>query len=95
MKRLFRLVGQCFAHREPVLLVGDTGCGKTTVRCRLAVELVLTVLTTLCALQMCLLNRCVSCMRCCGKDHCTLSIATSTPRRATSWVVSDPTGARA
>ena len=32
MKRLFRIVGACFQHKEPVLLVGDTGCGKTTVR---------------------------------------------------------------
>jgi len=31
MKRLFRIVGACFQHKEPVLLVGDTGCGKTTV----------------------------------------------------------------
>ncbi|CAM9811547.1 unnamed protein product, partial [Phaeothamnion confervicola] len=31
MMRLFRLVGRCVSHSEPVLLVGDTGCGKTTV----------------------------------------------------------------
>ncbi|KAJ3293693.1 AAA ATPase midasin [Borealophlyctis nickersoniae] len=31
MKRLFILVLKCIEHREPVLLVGDTGCGKTTV----------------------------------------------------------------
>ncbi|KAJ1979967.1 AAA ATPase midasin [Dimargaris verticillata] len=31
MRRLFVLVAQCLRHREPVLLVGDTGSGKTTV----------------------------------------------------------------
>ncbi|CAM6097712.1 unnamed protein product [Calypogeia fissa] len=31
MKRLFNLVEHCVRHQEPVLLVGDTGCGKTTV----------------------------------------------------------------
>lgn len=31
LRRLFALVGRCLRHREPVLLVGDTGCGKTTV----------------------------------------------------------------
>ncbi|CAM9190807.1 unnamed protein product [Chrysoparadoxa australica] len=31
LKRLFRLVGKCLQHKEPVLLVGNTGCGKTTV----------------------------------------------------------------
>ena len=30
MKRLFTLVGHCLRHKEPVLLVGETGCGKTT-----------------------------------------------------------------
>jgi midasin (ATPase involved in ribosome maturation) len=24
-------VGRCLEHKEPVLLVGETGCGKTTV----------------------------------------------------------------
>ncbi|CAG8485903.1 6023_t:CDS:10 [Diversispora eburnea] len=31
MKRLFTLVVQCLRFNEPVLLVGDTGSGKTTV----------------------------------------------------------------
>jgi midasin len=31
VRRLFRLVGRCLENSEPVLLVGDTGCGKTTV----------------------------------------------------------------
>ena len=31
MRRLLRLVGECVANKEPVLLVGETGCGKTTV----------------------------------------------------------------
>ncbi|KAI9142687.1 hypothetical protein BKA69DRAFT_1123750 [Paraphysoderma sedebokerense] len=31
MKRLFTLVARCIRHCEPVLLVGETGCGKTTV----------------------------------------------------------------
>ncbi|ORX44311.1 P-loop containing nucleoside triphosphate hydrolase protein, partial [Piromyces finnis] len=31
MKRLFTLVSKCIQHQEPVLLVGETGCGKTTV----------------------------------------------------------------
>ncbi|CAM9114855.1 unnamed protein product [Choristocarpus tenellus] len=31
MRRLFRLVGRCLSNLEPVLLVGETGCGKTTV----------------------------------------------------------------
>ena len=31
MRRLFSLVGRCLLHSEPVLLVGETGCGKTTV----------------------------------------------------------------
>ncbi len=30
-KRLFALVHRALAHDEPVLLVGETGCGKTTV----------------------------------------------------------------
>ncbi|GMH65392.1 hypothetical protein TrST_g10125 [Triparma strigata] len=29
--RLLLLVGKCIAKKEPVLLVGETGCGKTTV----------------------------------------------------------------
>ena len=31
MKRLFTLVDKCAKNKEPVLLVGETGCGKTTV----------------------------------------------------------------
>ncbi|KAG0241019.1 AAA ATPase midasin [Mortierella sp. GBA43] len=31
MKRLFTLVSRCIKNNEPVLLVGETGCGKTTV----------------------------------------------------------------
>ncbi|MCO5587040.1 hypothetical protein L7F22_040985 [Adiantum nelumboides] len=31
MTRLFNLVEQCYQHKEPVLLVGETGGGKTTV----------------------------------------------------------------
>ena len=31
LQRLFALVGRCIAHQEPVLLIGETGCGKTTV----------------------------------------------------------------
>jgi midasin len=31
LQRLWTLVGRCLEHREPVLLVGETGCGKTTV----------------------------------------------------------------
>lgn len=31
MQRLFTLVASALAHNEPVLLVGETGCGKTSV----------------------------------------------------------------
>ncbi|XP_057850180.2 midasin isoform X2 [Cryptomeria japonica] len=31
LRRLFYLVKRCYEQREPVLLVGETGCGKTTV----------------------------------------------------------------
>jgi midasin len=31
MRRLYVLVAQALRHNEPVLLVGETGCGKTTV----------------------------------------------------------------
>ncbi|KAJ3030565.1 UNVERIFIED_CONTAM: AAA ATPase midasin [Siphonaria sp. JEL0065] len=31
MKRLFVLVLKCISNLEPILLVGETGCGKTTV----------------------------------------------------------------
>ncbi|ORZ38563.1 hypothetical protein BCR44DRAFT_1497173 [Catenaria anguillulae PL171] len=38
MKRLFSLVVSCIANQEPILLVGETGCGKTTV-CQVIAEL--------------------------------------------------------
>ena len=31
MQRLYSLVAACMQHNEPVLLVGETGTGKTTV----------------------------------------------------------------
>eukprot|EP01116_Phalansterium_solitarium_P008707 TRINITY_DN2266_c0_g2_i3.p1 TRINITY_DN2266_c0_g2~~TRINITY_DN2266_c0_g2_i3.p1 ORF type:complete len:1859 (-),score=760.71 TRINITY_DN2266_c0_g2_i3:142-5718(-) len=31
IRRLFTLVGECLKHKEPVLLVGETGTGKTTI----------------------------------------------------------------
>ena len=31
LRRLFHLVERCYEHRELVLLVGETGSGKTTV----------------------------------------------------------------
>ncbi|KAL1916197.1 uncharacterized protein VTP21DRAFT_5814 [Calcarisporiella thermophila] len=31
MRRLFKLVAYCLRYNEPILLVGETGCGKTTV----------------------------------------------------------------
>ena len=31
LKRLYTLIVQCLDNNEPVLLVGGTGCGKTTV----------------------------------------------------------------
>ncbi|KAJ1569694.1 hypothetical protein HK405_007248 [Cladochytrium tenue] len=31
MKRLYVLVSRCMSFKEPVLLVGETGCGKTTI----------------------------------------------------------------
>ncbi|KAL6070950.1 Midasin [Balamuthia mandrillaris] len=31
MRRLFTLVGRCLQHKEPVLLVGETGSGKTSI----------------------------------------------------------------
>ncbi|KXJ94663.1 hypothetical protein Micbo1qcDRAFT_132688 [Microdochium bolleyi] len=39
MRRLYVLVASALRHNEPVLLVGDTGCGKTTV-CQLLAEAV-------------------------------------------------------
>lgn len=38
MRRLVKLVGECLGHKEAVLLVGETGCGKTTV-CQIFAEL--------------------------------------------------------
>ncbi|GES99488.1 midasin [Rhizophagus clarus] len=37
MKRLFTLVTQCLKFNEPILLIGETGCGKTTV-CQMLAE---------------------------------------------------------
>lgn len=31
MRRMYTLVERCLRHKEPVLLVGETGTGKTTV----------------------------------------------------------------
>ena len=31
MRRLYTLLDRCLQHKEPVLLVGETGTGKTTV----------------------------------------------------------------
>merc|ERR1719419_926192 len=31
MRRLFTLISKCLEHEEPVLLVGGTGVGKTTI----------------------------------------------------------------
>ena len=31
MKRMFMLLSRCIENQEPVLLIGETGCGKTTV----------------------------------------------------------------
>lgn len=39
MRRLFILVSQALRNNEPVLLVGETGCGKTTI-CQLLAEAV-------------------------------------------------------
>lgn len=39
MRRLFVLVSQALRNNEPVILVGETGCGKTTV-CQLLAEAV-------------------------------------------------------
>ncbi|KAK9375024.1 uncharacterized protein V1513DRAFT_425144 [Lipomyces chichibuensis] len=38
MRRLFCLVNEALENREPVLLVGETGCGKTTV-CQLLAKI--------------------------------------------------------
>nr|CAG8526340.1 11509_t:CDS:10 [Entrophospora candida] len=38
MKRLFTLVANCLKFNEPVLLVGETGCGKTTI-CQVLAEI--------------------------------------------------------
>ena len=37
MRRLYVLVSRAIQNNEPVLLVGDTGCGKTTV-CQLLAD---------------------------------------------------------
>jgi midasin len=37
MQRLFALVAAALAHNEPVLLVGETGCGKTSI-CEVVAE---------------------------------------------------------
>lgn len=37
MKRLYMLVSRAIQHNEPILLVGETGCGKTTV-CQVIAE---------------------------------------------------------
>ena len=37
MQRLFALVASALAHNEPVLLVGETGCGKTSI-CEVVAE---------------------------------------------------------
>lgn len=39
IQRLFALVYLCIRFREPVLLVGETGCGKTTV-CQLVAQII-------------------------------------------------------
>ncbi|ORY83905.1 P-loop containing nucleoside triphosphate hydrolase protein [Protomyces lactucae-debilis] len=39
MRRLFKLLALAFRNREPVLLVGETGCGKTTVCQKMAYAL--------------------------------------------------------
>ena len=39
LKRLVTIVRRCVANKEPVLLVGETGCGKTTV-CQLLASVV-------------------------------------------------------
>ena len=31
LRRLWRLVGRCITQNEPVLLIGETGSGKTTI----------------------------------------------------------------
>ncbi|GBC28203.2 uncharacterized protein OCT59_003902 [Rhizophagus irregularis] len=38
MKRLFTLVTQCLKFNEPILLIGETGCGKTTI-CQMLAEI--------------------------------------------------------
>lgn len=39
MRRLYTLVSHAIRHNEPVLLVGETGCGKTTICQMLALSL--------------------------------------------------------
>ena len=43
MRRLYVLVTQALKNREPILLVGDTGCGKTTI-CQVIAEIMHTQL---------------------------------------------------
>lgn len=43
MRRLYTLVSQALKHHEPVLLVGETGCGKTTI-CQVIAEIMRTKL---------------------------------------------------
>lgn len=50
MRRLFLLVVSAFRNREPVLLVGETGCGKTTI-CQQVANALHTELQTLNAHQ--------------------------------------------
>nr|POE59000.1 midasin [Quercus suber] len=50
MRRLYVLVSRAIANNEPVLLVGDTGCGKTTV-CQILADVVQKTLHTVNAHQ--------------------------------------------
>ena len=43
MRRLYTLVSHALKHHEPVLLVGETGCGKTTI-CQVIAEIMHTKL---------------------------------------------------
>ncbi|USW52776.1 Putative von Willebrand factor, type A, AAA+ ATPase domain, midasin, midasin, AAA lid domain 7 [Septoria linicola] len=50
MRRLYVLVSRAMANNEPVLLVGETGCGKTTV-CQMLADALKTTLHTVNAHQ--------------------------------------------
>lgn len=50
MRRLSVLVSSCLKNKEPVLLVGETGCGKTTI-CQLLAQFMGRELITLNAHQ--------------------------------------------